>query len=146
MMLVPVALSAQRGGGTPAARGVERKGNIKALKIAFITNRLALTSQEAQGFWPIYNEKQAKLQALVQQRRELLKQARDGYYSMTDADMEKNIKQVFNVLQQELDLEKTYYEAFKAALPIKKIALLYKVEKDFKREVLKEALTRAEEE
>ena len=30
--------------------------NIHALKIGFVTRRLALTSDEAQKFWPVYNE------------------------------------------------------------------------------------------
>lgn len=36
------------------------KERIKAQKIAFITEKLELTSKEAQGFWPIYNEFEAK--------------------------------------------------------------------------------------
>ena len=32
------------------------KERIKAQKVAFITEQLSLTSEEAQGFWPIYNE------------------------------------------------------------------------------------------
>ena len=30
--------------------------NIHALKIGFVTRRLALTSDEAQKFWPVYND------------------------------------------------------------------------------------------
>ena len=42
-------------------------------------------------------------------------------------------------------VEKEYYGQFKSVLPIKKIALLMKVEKDFQAEVLKQAINRAEE-
>ncbi|MEB8347550.1 hypothetical protein OO010_15985, partial [Flavobacteriaceae bacterium KMM 6898] len=37
---------------------------IKALKVAFITERLDLSSKEAQLFWPIYNEHEANMDAL----------------------------------------------------------------------------------
>jgi Spy/CpxP family protein refolding chaperone len=33
----------------------EKKEKIKALKVAYITEELNLTSEEAQKFWPIYN-------------------------------------------------------------------------------------------
>ena len=33
----------------------EKKEQIKALKVGFITNELALTTEEASKFWPIYN-------------------------------------------------------------------------------------------
>ena len=42
----------------------ERREKVKALKVAFITEKLELTTEEAQKFWPIYNafdEKQAEL-------------------------------------------------------------------------------------
>ena len=42
----------------------EKKGKVKALKIAYITEELDLTTEEAQKFWPIYNafdDKQSEL-------------------------------------------------------------------------------------
>ncbi len=36
------------------------KDKIKSLKIAFITERLDLSTKEAQTFWPIYNEYEEK--------------------------------------------------------------------------------------
>ena len=34
---------------------LEKKEEIFTLKVAFITNKLPLTSSEAEKFWPIYN-------------------------------------------------------------------------------------------
>jgi hypothetical protein len=34
---------------------MEKKEEIDALKVAFITNKLALTTSEAEKFWPVYN-------------------------------------------------------------------------------------------
>lgn len=123
-----------------AQPGQTPREKIKALKVAFISNRLQLTSQEAEGFWPVYNEMQDKMGSINQQLRQLLKQARDGYYTMSDADMEKLLEKGFDLKQQQLDVEKLYYQKFKKVLPIKKIALLNKVERDFKMEVLKQAM------
>ena len=45
------------GGDKPTPSGAER---VQALKVAFITKALNLTSAEAEKFWPIYNEFQDK--------------------------------------------------------------------------------------
>ena len=47
-----------------AQRGEKMNERIKAQKIAFITEKLSLTSEEAQEFWPIYNEIEAKKETL----------------------------------------------------------------------------------
>ncbi|NNE33138.1 MAG: sensor of ECF-type sigma factor [Winogradskyella sp.] len=39
----------------------QMKDRIKAQKVAFITEKLSLTGEEAQGFWPIYNDFEAKV-------------------------------------------------------------------------------------
>ena len=50
----------------------QRKENhekIKSLKVAFITEKLDLSSAEAQTFWPIYNDYQEKRAALRKKER-----------------------------------------------------------------------------
>ena len=42
------------------AQPEKKKEDIKAMKIGFITNELNLTPDEAQKFWPVYNEFQKK--------------------------------------------------------------------------------------
>ena len=49
LLLVSFGLFAQ------GKKMMEKKEEIYALKIAFITNKLSLTSNEAEKFWPIYN-------------------------------------------------------------------------------------------
>ena len=42
----------------------EKREKVKALKVAYITEQLELTTEEAQKFWPLYNafdDKQAEL-------------------------------------------------------------------------------------
>jgi hypothetical protein len=38
------------------AQGEKRKNNIEAIQIAYLTRELSLSSEEAQKFWPVYNE------------------------------------------------------------------------------------------
>ena len=39
------------------------------MKIAFITEKLSLTTKEAQSFWPIYNEYSQKIEKLRKTKR-----------------------------------------------------------------------------
>jgi hypothetical protein len=43
----------------------ERMEKIQALKIAFITQKLELTTDEAQKFWPVYNRYEAELRQVI---------------------------------------------------------------------------------
>ena len=45
-------------------KGDNEENKIQALKIAFITQKLSLTSEEAQKFWPVYNKYSGEVQNL----------------------------------------------------------------------------------
>ena len=45
------------------------RDRIKTLKVAFITERVGLTSKEAQQFWPIYNEHEDVLENIRRRER-----------------------------------------------------------------------------
>ncbi|MEP6596984.1 MAG: hypothetical protein ABJA71_13610 [Ginsengibacter sp.] len=45
----------------------KRGEKIQALKIAFITQKLALSSEEAQRFWPVYNQYENEIKSLFRE-------------------------------------------------------------------------------
>lgn len=55
---------AQRNGAPMAGR------NIQGLKIAFVTKQLALTTDEAQKFWPVYYNYMGELKKARQERKD----------------------------------------------------------------------------
>ncbi|RYY30920.1 MAG: hypothetical protein EOO04_03305, partial [Chitinophagaceae bacterium] len=64
---------AQTGGNNLRNNG----GKIEALKIAFLTNKMALSPAEAQKFWPVYNKyteeiRRARLDAREKKQSELV--------------------------------------------------------------------------
>ncbi len=114
------------------------KEKIKALKIAHITSKLDLSSEEAQKFWPIYNEFEAKMDALRAEKRALRKKGKKAEPTeLSDAELEKIVDNHLEIEQKELDVKKVYHTKFKAILPIQKVAKLYKSEHSFKKELLK---------
>jgi hypothetical protein len=112
------------------------KDNIESMKIAFITNKLDLTPEEAQQFWPIYNQYSDKTQELRMKRKMENKQARHNFEEMSDKEVEQSVDNEIVYRQKELDIQKEYHTKFKAVLPIKKVAKLYQAEEQFKRVLL----------
>lgn len=122
----------------------ERLKEIKAQKSAFITTKLALTPEEAQQFWPIYNEYDDKQDALRKEMRELLKGAREDQ-AMTEAEASQLLEKGLQHRQKEIDLEKSYQERFKKSIGAVKTVRLRKAEHDFNREVLRKFRDRMED-
>ena len=60
LVLVLVATSLAFGQNSKGDRKAHKE-KIKAMKVSYITEKLNLTSEEAEKFWPIYNEYDAKM-------------------------------------------------------------------------------------
>lgn len=128
----------------PGSRMQEKKEQIEAMKIGFITKQLDLTSEEAKNFWPVYNQYQKELDDLRKKRRGDRREAKDDFENMSDKGMEKVVDDEIVFKQSELDIIKRYHSQFKQVLPIKKVARLYRSEEDFKRELLQKLKERRE--
>jgi hypothetical protein len=116
-----------------AQNGERIKNRVQSQRIGFITQRLDLTPEESQKFWPIYNQFTEKLKQ-IRSAAKLEKPIAE----MTDADAEKMIMEQMDKDTRELELRKEYFQKLKTAISVKKIAKLYKAERDFKAEMLKQ--------
>jgi hypothetical protein len=106
------------------------KDKVKAQRVAYITQELELSETEAQKFWPIYNTYQSEIEQL---RASLdLKPRRD----MTDKEAEDMMLAMLDGRSREIDIQKKYIQKMKTAVSAKKIALLFKAEREFKEKVI----------
>lgn len=110
---------------------------IRAQRVAFLTERLALTTEEAQRFWPVYNEFTDQLEAIKKQQKETRNLSKDKLSSMSDKEIEKTLNDELNSQQQMVDLQRKYQVELVKVIPIRKVAMLYKAERDFKLHLLK---------
>lgn len=109
---------------------------VQALKVAFITKALDLTSEEAEKFWPIYNEYQDKRDVVRKQLQENRKKVKEEADKLSADELLKLADEEMTLRQQDLDLQKEMHEKLKKVLPAKKLAQLYVAEEDFKKELL----------
>ena len=115
---------------------LSKREQLEALKIAHITEKLALTPDEAQTFWPLFNQMEAKMKAVRKQRRKNRKDTKTNHDQMSDKELMASVEKEFNFEQQEFDLKKEYNRKFSKILPIKKVVLLHEAQDSFKRRLL----------
>lgn len=113
-----------------------KKDKIEALRVNFISQKVNFTSQEAQLFWPLYDEYNDKLDHARKSFRQQFVKAID-VATLTDKEAEAFLNAELNLKQREYELYKEYFERFKKVLPIKKVALLRRAEEEFKKELIK---------
>jgi len=114
----------------------DRREEIEALKVAFLTRRMELTPEESQVFWPVYNQYQGELGALRREGQKIKTQAR-RVEDPTIEELDDLSARRFALERQRIDIEEKYYEEFKKVLPPRKIAIYYVAEQAFKRELLR---------
>jgi len=110
---------------------------VETMKIAFLTNKLNFTAKEAQVFWPLYNEYNQKIEALRKAKKSEYDEIKSKNGTPTDKEIAAYMEEVFATKQKELDVQKDYYAKYVKVLPMKKVALLYQAENQFKKELLR---------
>ena len=118
-----------------AQNGGKMQERIKAQKIAFITEKLSLTTKEAQQFWPIYNAYEAKVEDIKSKDLQPLKQEmRRGDVSDKRANelLEKLMKAETDIHEAKLQL----VQDLKEVISSKKIILLKAAEDQFNKILL----------
>jgi hypothetical protein len=114
----------------------KKREEIEAQKVAFITTQLNLTTEEAQAFWPVYNEFADSIVVIHKQKKDNNKEYIKNIDDLSDGEIERIVNSNFDLIQKELDIKKRYHLKFKKTLSIKKTAQLYHAEKEFKRTLL----------
>ncbi|MFT3682829.1 MAG: hypothetical protein QM791_21405 [Ferruginibacter sp.] len=92
----------------------KKQQDIEALKVAFISKELQLTPEEAQQFWPVYNQYSGELKNTISDETDIIE--RD---------------------QKIVDLRKRYKDRFIKILGQQRMNRLFGAEADFRRLLIK---------
>ena len=118
----------------------EKREKVKALKVAYITEQLELTTEEAQKFWPIYNafdENQSELRH--EKMRAILDRFKPGNVEkLSEKDASNSLIQMEKIEEDLFNLKKKFIKDLQSVISAKKIIKLKKAEEDFNRELLKQ--------
>lgn len=125
----------------------EKREAIKAMKVGFITQRLELTPQEAEKFWPVYNQLEEKIDAQRKPMMDLQRQMRRGQQdvaTMNETQLNEFFSTLLNGEEKIAQLKKEYHKKFITVLGAQKTAMLYLAEMDFQREMMRRGRERSE--
>lgn len=113
----------------------EKRKEFEAQKVAFFTQSLDLTPQEAAVFWPLYNEMFKKIRAQEYDLRKKLKEAR-ATENLADARARQLVESALSHEQQILDIKKEYYHKLLEVIPPQKVSKLDWTEHKFHKQLL----------
>ena len=117
-------------------KGEGWQSKMKSEKIGFITMELNLSPEEAQVFWPVYNE-------IAEKKSELQKTVRESYSALLNALKEDGVsdKEIDQLLDNYLAAKQAVQEytkghaaKYRKVLSSKKVAKLYVAEEKFRRQ------------
>lgn len=111
------------------------KEKMMSEKIAFLTMEMGITPEEAQVFWPVYNQ-------IDKERDEAMRKVFRSFKALEDAmsagksekDISKLLEDYLEALDKQGDIEKKAYQAYSKVLPVAKLAKLYVSEEKFRRQ------------
>jgi len=99
----------------------KQQTNVDKAKIGYLTEGLDLETKEAEKFWPVHNKFQKRLKDNYDKKQK------------DDADADEKMR----LEEETLKIKKDKLEELKKVLPKDKVSKYYKLEKDFKSELLK---------
>ena len=113
----------------------QKREKVKALKIAFITTELELTSTEAAAFWPVYNAYEARQYDLRRQKSKTFKEKVNDVSSKNISEKEAVaiLNNMENIDEELYQLRKKANSDLKNIISSVKIVKLKKAEEDFNR-------------
>ncbi|HCM77849.1 MAG TPA: hypothetical protein DIS90_15805 [Cytophagales bacterium] len=107
---------------------------IEAARIGLISERLGLTPEQAERFWPVYRE-------FTQKRGEMVREFRQAQREVgpdnKDPDKQRELVELgLKIKQRQLDLEKDYSRRMMDVISAQQIMNLRNAEKEFQRMIL----------
>lgn len=101
-------------------------------RIAFFTEKMNLTPQEATRFWPEYNMYSFHRNRLEFEKQEILMRAEKS------TDPNKDLFRYMQIVREDAGLQEKFQRTLSTFLPPKKILALYKAEVQFRHLILRD--------
>lgn len=136
ILLLPLSMLAQDPVSDERLDRIMEK--LEERKISFITRKVNFSVEEAQQFWPLYNEITAEQKRLRKEQRQLRHYMHKNAKSMTDQELEDKLDKFIQIQGDEADLQANYHKRFKKVLPVRKLVMYYRTEEMFRKRVLQE--------
>ncbi|WP_394759649.1 sensor of ECF-type sigma factor [Flavobacterium sp.] len=115
----------------------KRAERVKALRVAFISTKLDLTSQEAEKFWPLFNKfSDAQMDLHKQKKQLMLRLKPENTSGMSDSETLKLLNESENIDATMETKKRQFVKDLQGVISPQKIVLLKGLEEEFKNTLL----------
>lgn len=116
----------------------EKRSEVRAMRVAYMTSQMNLSPEESQQFWPINNQfesQRKKIMAPVKkQERELIKK---GIEKASDEELMKMMNDKMEARSKLIELEKEYQKRYLDIITVQQLATYHLAEKRFKKMLIR---------
>ncbi len=104
------------------------RSDLRAQKVAIISEVMQFTEDEDAKFWPVYRDYENQLAAINDERIAMIKEYAGSWDTLTDAAADKLVKTAIDLQTRRNSLTMSTYERLKTALSAKTAARFVQVE------------------
>jgi hypothetical protein len=104
------------------------RSDVRAQKVAIITELMGFTAAEDTAFWPIYREYEVELAKLTDERLAAILEYANNYDKMTDAVADRLALKALDLESRRAAVKSKFYDRFKAKLSPRTVARFLQVE------------------
>ena len=121
-------------GDAGARNGGRRADRIEAIKIGYLSERLQLSTPQAEAFWPVYHAYERELR----EAQAAFRRKYGGSANLkSDAEAGRFIEDKLDFQEQTIRIRRAYKERFLKTISATQLASLYEAERDFRELLLK---------
>lgn len=104
------------------------KKDIQAEAKKLVGENLEMTEDQANVFWPLYDEYDAELLDLSNERLDIISSYMLDYYDLSDEKAETLVNQAMDIEQKRLDLKRKYITKMNKVLPQKLVGKFFQID------------------
>lgn len=105
------------------------RSDVRAEKVAIISEVMAFTDEEGERFWPVYRAYDRQLQMIVDDRIQMIKDFAAYYGSFDDKKAEEVAKEAFRLEARRTGLKRKFFPRFSKVVGAKRAAQFFQLER-----------------
>lgn len=109
----------------------EMRAKFEAQKISYISQQVDISPEQAQTFWPLYNEHKKKKDVIRDEFKQLYHRLKNDFESLSEKEMEKISDRFADLKVEKAKLDREYHNKFKEVLSAKQILNFHMADKRY---------------